>query len=70
LWGQLHVIRGGITYAGRASHFRFANLGLPIAPYFTKPGWKSFEEKLRPEWRSVLECVDVGQHQLGEFLVF
>jgi hypothetical protein len=50
LWGQLHVIRGNIIYAGSASHFRFVNLGQAILGFFTKMGWKSYEEKLRPEY--------------------
>jgi hypothetical protein len=50
LWGQLHVIRGNIAYAGSAGHFRVANLGLSIVEFFTRIGWKNFEDKLRPEW--------------------
>jgi hypothetical protein len=50
LWGQLHVIRGNITYAGSSSHFRVANLGSAIVEFFTRIGWKDFEAKVRPEW--------------------
>ena len=50
LWGQLHVIRGNITYAGSSSHFRIANLGQAILGFYTRIGWRNFEEKLRPEY--------------------
>jgi hypothetical protein len=46
----ISVGAGLIGAFNSSSHFRFVNLGLTIAQYFTKPGWKCFEEKLRPEW--------------------